>query len=127
MAPKKKVQYYTVQFEKYLEIISETEKTNIILMDRIKDLVKEIAIETWDNSAIPDFLESYLLINTFRDFLDQKINNPSQEEVEFATKNEIKDVLFSKEELQFLQDFFILIESRKTFLNHVHNFSCSVN
>jgi hypothetical protein len=127
MAPKKKAQYYTVQFEKYLEIISDTEKTNVILTDRIKDLVGNVLVQDWDYSPIPDFLETYLLINAFRDFLDQKINSPTNEEVEFATKNDIKDVLFTKEELEFLQSFFLAIESRKNYLNETHNFSCSIN
>jgi len=59
--------------------------------------------------------------------LDQKINNPTAEEVEFATKNNIKDVLFTKDELEFLQGYFLAIETRKDYLNEAHNFSCSIN
>jgi hypothetical protein len=127
MAPKKKPQYYTVQFEKFIEIVSETEKTNFMLSDHIKDLVTETPVKDWDNSPVYDFLESSLLINSFRDFLDNKINNPTEEEVEFITKNNIKDVLFSKDELESLQAFFLALESRKEYLLRSYNFSCSIN
>jgi hypothetical protein len=127
MAPKKKVQYYTVQFEKFLEIVSDTEKTNLMITDHIKDLADNVPVKEWDTSPVYDFLESCLLVNSFRDFLDNKINNPSEEEVEFVTKNNIKDVLFSKDELEILQSFFLAIESKKEYLIRAHNFSCSLN
>jgi hypothetical protein len=125
MAPKKKPQYYTVQFEKFLEIVSENEVSSVILGDRIKDLINQV--DNWENSPILDFLESMILMSSFKDFLDQKINNPSDEEIEFIKKNNIKDVLFSKEELEVLQSFFLAIEGRKQFLADVYTFSCSLN
>lgn len=124
---KQKVQYYTIQFEKYMDVVSEVDKTYYILSDRIKDMVTEIKIEDWYESAIPEFIESFLLADSYRVFLDDKINNPSEQEVEVIVKNNIKDVLFTKDELDVMQHFYLALESRKVALLQNYNFSCYIN
>ena len=125
-AKKKKIQYYTVEFEKFLEIITDAERTNVLICDKIKDLAVEVPTKDWEVSPILDFLDSCLMVNSFRDFLDDKINYPSEEEVAFVTKNNIKDVLFTKDELEVLQSFFLTIEAKKEYLLRNYNFSCSL-
>jgi hypothetical protein len=130
MAPakrKQKIQYYTIVFEKYMEVVTEVDKTYYILSDKLKDMITKTNIEDWYDSAIPEFVESFLLVDSYRAFLDDKINNPTEQEVEITIKNNIKDVLFTKDELDVMQHFYLAVESRKELLLHRHNFSCYLN
>lgn len=124
---KQKIQYYTIVFEKYMEIVTEIDKTYYILSDKLKDMIINTNIEDWYESSIPAFLESFMLIDSYRLFLDEKINNPTEQEVEITIKNNIKDVLFTKEELDVMQNFYLAVESRKEVLLQNYNFSCSIN
>lgn len=129
MPPRKKskIQYYTIIFEKYMEVVSEIDKVYFILSDKIKEMITNTDIENWYDSDIPVFLESFLLVDSYRAFLDDKINNPSEEEVQITMKNNIKDVLFTKEELQVMQQFYLAVETRKEMLLERYNFSSYLN
>lgn len=135
MPPKKKAakkiepkkQYYTIQFEKYMEVVEDVNKIYFIWSDKIKDMVTTIPVEKWSETTITDFLDSFVLIDSFRYFLDDKVNNPTEEEVEFTVKHNIKDVLFDKEELQTMQHFFLTVEARKEYLLQNYNFSSALN
>ena len=124
---KSKVKYYTIVFEKYMEIVSDIDKSYYILCDKIKEMAAETKTEEWYESPIPDFVESYLLLDSYRMFLDDKINNPTEQEVEITVKNNIKDVLFTQEELTVMQNFYMAVEAKKEALLRNYNFSCSVN
>jgi hypothetical protein len=124
---KQRLQYYTIVFEKYMEVVTEVDKTYYILSDKLKDMVTKTNIEDWYDSAIPEFIESFLLVDSYRAFLDDKINNPTEQEVEITIKNNIKDVLFTKDELDVMQHFYLAVESRKELLLQRHNFSCYLN
>jgi|LakMenEpi03Aug12_release.lakeMendotaPanAssembly.Ray.scaffolds.fasta_scaffold143795_5 hypothetical protein len=131
MPPSKKkktaVKYYTIVFEKYMDIVTEVDKTYHILSDKVKELVQEIDIEDWYDSSLPDFIEIFLLVDTYKEFLDDKINNPSEEEIQVTVKNNIKDVLFTKDQLQYMQDLYFSLEMKKEYLLFKYNFSCSLN
>ena len=124
---KQKVQYYTIVFEKYMDIVTEVDKTYYILSDKLKEMMGSIKTEDWYESAIPEFLESFLLTDSYRAFLDDKINNPTEQEVEVIVKNNIKDVLFTKDELDVMQHFYLALEARKAALLTNYNFSCYIN
>lgn len=124
---KQKIQYYTIVFEKYMEIVVEIDKTYFIVSDHLKELIEKTKVEDWSSGPINDFIESYLLLDTYRAFLDDKINNPTDQEVELTIKNNIKDVLFTQEELGVMQQLYLTIEARKEYLLFKHNFSCSLN
>lgn len=124
---KEKLQYYTIVFEKYMEVVTEVDKTYYVLSDKLKDLVTQTNIEDWYESQIPVFLETFMLVDSYRAFLDDKINNPTKQEVEITIKNNIKDVLFTKDELDVMQHFYLAVESRKEMLLQNYNFSCSFN
>ncbi len=72
---KQRLQYYTIVFEKYMEVVTEVDKTYYILSDKLKDMVTKTNIEDWYDSAIPEFIESFLLVDSYRAFLDDKIQN----------------------------------------------------
>jgi hypothetical protein len=127
MPPKKQPDYYTIVFEKFIDIMTDADRLYYMLVDRIKEMVTVSPIDAWENSPIPDFTETYIIVNSLRKFLDKKINNPPEEEVKFTTKNNIKDVLMTKEELRTLQSFVITLEEQKALLQVEYNFNCQVN
>jgi hypothetical protein len=124
---KQKAQYYTIVFEKYMDIVTDVDKTYYILSDKLKEMISSTKIEDWYDSAIPEFLETFMLADSYRVFLDDKINNPTDQEVEVIVKNNIKDVLFTKDELDVMQQLYLTLESRKVALLQNYNFSCSIN
>lgn len=130
MAPKKeksKVQYYTILFEKYIEILEEVNKFHYLLSDKIKDLVNSTIIDQWTESPLPEFMEAFTVVDSYKIFLDEKINNPSEEEIVFTTKNNIKDVLFTQQELTAMQDLYLQIQARKLLLKQNYGFSTEIN
>lgn len=122
-----KKQYYTIQFEKYLEVLEENSRIYYILCDKIKDMITSTPTEDWDQTYIADFLDFFVLVDSFRIFLDEKINNPTEEETEFILKHDIKDVLFDKEELALMQQFFLTIEGKKEYVLKHFGFSSLLN
>ena len=124
---KQKVQYYTISFEKYLDVMKENDQTYNIICERLKEDILSINTTDWSDSEIPDIVETYVLIDSFRIFLDEKINNPTQEEIDFCQKNNIKDVLFTKDQIGMMQQYFLNIEERKEYLMKHYNFSSYLN
>lgn len=122
-----KKQYYTIQFEKYLEVLEENSRIYYILCDKIKDMITSTPTEDWDQTYIADFLDFFVLVDSFRIFLDEKINNPTEEETEFILKHDIKDVLFDKEELALMQQFFLAIEAKREHALKNFGFSSLLN
>jgi hypothetical protein len=126
MPPKKnkKIQYYTVNFEKFIEIITEVDNSYFILCDKIKEEVEKNEYDKWTDQGIPEFMDTFIMFSSFKEFLDEKINNPTEEEVQFSAKNNIKDVLFEKEELALLQHLWLEFEARRQLLLEKYSFSC---
>ena len=122
-----KPQYYTIVFEKFIDLITESERYYFMLGLQLKEYISEVKMEDWDSSPIPDFMETIVILQALRQFLDNKINKPSEEEVKFATANNIKDVLVTAEELSLLQSMVITLEDQKELLKSQYNFDYAVN
>jgi len=122
-----KPQYYTIVFEKFIDLITESERYYFMLAQQLKEYVAEVKMEDWDESPIPDFMETMVILQALRQFLDNKINKPSEEEVKFATTNNIKDVLVTAEELSVMQSMVITLEDQKELLKSQYNFDYAVN
>ena len=53
---KQKIQYYTIVFEKYMEIVTEIDKTYYILSDKLKDMINTPEIQNMLKMINPDKL-----------------------------------------------------------------------
>ncbi len=124
---KEQPQYYTILFDKYIDLMTETDRYYYMVADKIKDLIAEHPIDKWEDSPIPDFVETYVILNSLRELLDRKINDPPEEEVKFCNENKIKDVLVTKVELTMIQKFVISIEEQKNLLQLEYNFKYELN
>ena len=122
-----KPQYYTIVFEKFIDLITESERYYFMLGLQLKEYINEVKMEDWDSSPVPDFMETIVILQALRQFLDNKINKPNEEEIKFATANNIKDVLVTAEELAVLQSMVITLEDQKELLKSQYNFDYAVN
>lgn len=124
---KEQPQYYTILFDKYIDLMTETDRYYYMVADKIKELINSHNIEDWDNTPIPDFLDTLVILNSLRELLDRKVNDPPEEEVKFCNENKIKDVLVTKAELTMLQKFVLSIQEQKDLLQQEHNFRYELN
>ncbi len=72
-------------------------------------------------------METTVILNSLRQLLDKKINDPPEEEVKFCNENKIKDVLATKHELTMIQKFVISIEEQKALLLQEYDFHNQTN
>ena len=91
--------YYVIKFEKFLELMEEIEHKYQIAADLLHDKILGTLPEFWDDTEIPDLIEFFANVNDIRKFLEEKINNPTDEEVKLAAKFNIKEVLIRESEL----------------------------
>jgi hypothetical protein len=124
---KEQPQYYTILFDKYIDLMTETDRYYYMVADELKNLINKHEIGTWESSPIPDFMETVVILNSLRQLLDKKINEPSEEEVKFCEENKIKDVLVTKQELVMIQKFVMGVEEQKALLLTEHNFRSEIN
>lgn len=131
MAAKKKTtdlsNYYVIQFEKYIDLVTEVERKYYILSELIKTEVDKTKTEEWENTQIPALLECFVNINDTRSFLSNKINNASDEEIKIAKENNIKDVLIKKDELQRMNVLLLAGEQLEVDLQNEYKISLSTH
>lgn len=120
-------EYYTIVFERYLDIMTDADRYYYMVVQELKELITKFPIDNWESTPIPDFTETYVILNSLRALLNKKINEPTKEEVKFCEENNIKDVLVTKTELVMLQKFVLAIEEQKALLSQEYGFKCDIN
>lgn len=103
-------QYYTINFEKFIEMIKRVEALHYILTDLLQDHVVYTPPDTWEISPISDLCGFFAATNELKTYLDDIINNPTEEEIEISTKYNITDVLISLSDLNAVNILFGAIE-----------------
>lgn len=91
--------YYVIKFEKFIDLMNEIEHKYQIAADLLHDKILATLPEFWDDTEIPSLIEFFANLNDIRKFLENKINNPSDEEIKLTAKYDIKDVLLKDAEL----------------------------
>ena len=127
MPKKQQPEYFTIIFEKFIDIMTDTDRYYYMVSSELKDLVSSIDIDKWKDSPIPDFMDTVVILHSLRSFLDKKMNEPTEEEVKFCNENKIKDVLVTKEELVILQKFVMALEDQKALLLTEYKFNYLTN
>jgi len=74
---KQKVQYYTMVTEKYLEILDSVTQEHSVISDILKESVSTVKINKWNESETSDVIETYVVINSFKKLLENKLKNPT--------------------------------------------------
>ena len=86
-----KSKYYKVEFDKFIDLTIEIIKLNTVLADCIKGGIVSLEIDLWNDSALPYYMESYVLSKQLNDLLADKINNPTQAEIDYCKNNDTND------------------------------------
>jgi len=116
-AKQEKAKYYKIEFDKFIDLTIEIIKLNTVLADCIKGGVVSLEIDLWDDSALPYYMESYVLSKQLNDLLADKINNPTQAEIDYSKNNDTNDILLTKEQLEKTQGYIMALEDMKSILH----------
>lgn len=123
----KKIQYYTMIFEKYMEIMNKNNTDFYSVSAMLKDSVETNQIEDWEKTEIPDLMETFVVVKAFKDVLEHKINNPTKEETEFIIKHNIKDVLLTEQDLIKIQSYVSAVQEQKNILFDRHKLDFTIH
>ena len=92
-------QYYTITFEKFIEMVRQIDALYNVIANLLKENINAKPIEEWENTPIPELSGYFAALNEIKIYLDDIINNPTEEETDFIIKHNIKDVLVSVSDL----------------------------
>jgi hypothetical protein len=92
----------------------------------IKEHVTSSEIEDWDKTPIPELSGYFAAVCELRGFLDDIINNPSEEEIKIMVEHEIKDVLVSLTDLNAINIMFGAIEEFSARLYDKHGIATNI-
>lgn len=99
-------QYYTIKFEVFMEMIRQMDSLYHILSHLIQENAIKAQTSNWEETPIPELTGYFAAVNELRKYLDDIINNPTEEEIEIMIKHEIKDVLISLPDLNAINIMF---------------------
>ena len=119
--------YFVVKFEKYIKVMEEYEHKYQMLADIIHEHVLATLPDFWDDTPIKDLMEAYVAVADLRNFLEDKINNVSEEEVKLAHKYNIKDVLTTTEELARMNNLLVACEELEKRIEVEHKISLATH
>jgi len=119
-------QYYTIKFEKFMEMIKQIDGLYNVLSALIKEHVTANEINEWENTPIPELSGYFAAVNEIKNYLDDIINNPTEEEVELMIKHEIKDVIISLSDLNALNVMFGAIQEFSDRLYEKHKIATNI-
>ena len=119
-------QYYTINFDKFLEMIKQIDSLHSVLSTLLKDHVINSEIESWHDTPIPDLAAYFAIVHELKFFLEDIINNPSEEEIEIMIKYEIKDVVVSLVDLNTLNAMFGTIQELSDRLYEKHQIATNI-
>lgn len=122
-----KAQYYTITLEKALNLLIDSDRCAKMFSTSVKTMIEKYSLDSWDKSAIPDYMDAYLNAKVLKDFIQKKIEDPDDEIVKFAAKNKIEGVLLTRNELAMLQTLVNNFEETKEFLNKTYGFTTLLN
>lgn len=91
--------YYVIKFERFIDLMNEVENKYQITADLLYNKISVTLPKDWDDTDIPSLIEFFANLKDIRMFLEEKINNPPEEEIKLANKYNIKDVLLKNVEL----------------------------
>jgi hypothetical protein len=113
-------EYYVIKFELFLDMIKQIDTLYSVLSQLIKEHVSKNELQDWPETPIPELAGYFAAVNELKGFLDDIVNNPTEEEVELMIKNDIKDIVISFSDLNVLNIMFGALEefSDRLFQKH---------
>lgn len=127
MSEEKLSKYYTINFEKYMDMLKKIDNLYHVVGSLLQEHTAANAVEEFGNSPVADLSGYFSAINELREYLDDIINNPTEEEIDIIIKNKIKDVLVTLEDLSTINIMFDAVEAFNERLYFNHNISTISN
>jgi hypothetical protein len=111
------------------EICKNTNATKMMVASYMKLYATEVGLETWKHSQMPLLSDIYSHSNQLYNFLTQKIENPTEEELLAVTlfENGENAVPFLHEEIMMMSSVVSTIEENKRLLLMKFNISFEVH
>jgi len=119
-------QYYTIKFETFLQMIKQTDGLYSIASSLIKEHVTANDIEKWEETPIPELSGFFAAVHELKRYLEDIINNPTDEEIEIMIQNEIKDVVISISDLGAINIMFGAVQEFSDRLYNKHGIITNV-
>lgn len=119
-------QYYTIKFEKFIDMIKHIDRIYGVLSTLLKEHITNNDIDKWHETPIPELSGYFAAVNELKNYLDDIINNPTEEEIEIMIQHEIKDVLVSLSDLNALNIMYGAIEEFEQRLYEKHNIATNI-
>lgn len=115
-----KIQYYTMVVDKFMELLKNSHRDYQITSDLMKEYILKCPQDSWEEEGVHDIIETFVIVRSLKFLLDNKLNDPSEEELEFCKKNNIKDILLSEAELYAIQRYVGSIEDQRELLKSLY-------
>lgn len=122
-----KNEYFIISFERFIELITEMDNVYFLLTHKMRELFDLVKMNDYISESLSDYMEAFIVVDMLYQFLNDKANNPTRDEVDLMNQNDIKDVLFTKEELSIMESLYSASESKRELLAQKYNFSTSIN
>ena len=115
--------------EKLLSILEEVSTLESLGRSLLKWYVTETELQSWDASPVPLLIDTVASTAKVRDFIDDKLYNPTPEEQLIAASMGIKDdcLPFSEQEVMMVSSALTMLEQNKQMLKLQHNVSFEVH
>lgn len=125
---KQESQYYTIKLEKALNMLIDADRCSRMFSTNVKLMIDKYSNpDSWDDSAIPDYMDGYLNAKTLKDFLHKKVHEPDEKLVEYAKLHKVEGVMLTKNDLGLLQSLVYNLEETKTYLQKTYGFNTLLN
>lgn len=115
-----KIQYYKMEVEKFMDLLRESHRDYHILSELMKEYINKFSQDLWEEEGVHDIIETFIIVRSLKFLLDHKLNDPPQEEIDFCTKNNIKDVLITESELYAIQKYVGSIDDQRDLLRSLY-------
>ena len=115
-----KIQYYTMVLDKFDELLKNSQRDYHITSSVMKELIEKHQQDDWEEQGVHDAIETFVIVRSLKFLLENKLNDPPQEEIDFCAKNNIKDILLTEADLFAIQRYVAAIEDQKELMKNLH-------
>lgn len=126
MSETEQSQYYIIKFETFIEMVAQIDHSYNIIATLLKENINLQPIENWSSAPIPELCGYFAALSEIKIYLDDIINNPTEEETDIIIKNNIKDVLISISDLHAIDVMMGAIQEYENRLQEKHGITTNI-
>tara|TARA_R100000008_G_scaffold38224_1_gene21787 strand:- start:51 stop:434 length:384 start_codon:yes stop_codon:yes gene_type:complete len=108
-------------------ILEDNSSSKGIAASYIKFYAPEVELDEWEGSQMPFLTDVYSYCHQLCDFLDRKLNDPTEAELAVAEQHGTGNVMFTIDEIMMLTGVVKAIEKSRSILKMNYNISFEVH